>query len=54
MDPIYPNIDSTQFPISVWSKFQGKVEEPILPNAPKALGNAMDLCIFIDIDHAGD
>ncbi len=53
MDPSYPVIDSTQFPICDWSEFYGD-EEPIPPNAPEALGKVVDLCMFVDSDHAGD
>jgi len=28
--------------------------EPILPNAPKMRGKALDVHIFVDSDHAGD
>ncbi len=35
MDPMYPAIDSTQFPIFDWSEFHSEVKEPILPNVPE-------------------
>ncbi len=54
MDPTYPAIDSTQFPVCDWTEFYGEVEEPIPPNAPKALGKVVDLRMFVDSDHAGD
>ena len=54
MDPMYPVIDSTQFPICDWSEFYGEVEEPIPPNAPEAIGKVVDLRMFVDSDHAGD
>ncbi len=54
MDPTYPEIDDTQFPICDWSKFYGEVEEPIPPNAPEAIGKVVDLRMFVDSDHAGD
>ncbi|KAL7458099.1 hypothetical protein ACHAXS_000416 [Conticribra weissflogii] len=54
MDPTYPALDSTQFPICDWSEFYGEVEETIPPNAPKPIGKVVDLCMFVDSDHAGD
>ncbi|KAL7452765.1 hypothetical protein ACHAXS_000285 [Conticribra weissflogii] len=54
MDPTYPEIDSTQFPICDWSEFYGEVEEPIPPNAPEAIGKVVDLHMFVDSDHEGD
>ncbi len=54
MDPTYPVIDSTQFPICDWNNFYGKVEEPIQPNAPEAIGKVVDLRMFINSNHAGD
>ncbi len=54
MDPTYPAIDSTQCLICHWNEFYGEVEEPILPNAPEAIGKVVDLCMFVDSDHAGD
>ncbi len=52
MDPTYPAMDNAQFPICVWREFYGEVEEPIPPNAPKAIGKVVDLCMFVDSDHA--
>ncbi len=54
MDPTYPAIVSTQFPICDWSEFYGEVEEPIPPNAPEAIGKVVDLRMFVNSDHAGD
>ncbi len=54
MDPKYPDIDSTQFPICDWSEFYGEIEEPIPPNASEAIGKVVDLCMFVNSDHAGD
>ncbi|KAL7447661.1 hypothetical protein ACHAXS_000049, partial [Conticribra weissflogii] len=54
MDPTYPAIDRTQFPICYWSEFCGEVEEPIPPNEPEAIGKVVDLCMFFHSDHAGD
>ncbi len=54
MDPTYPAIDSTQFPVCDWSEFYGEVEEQIPPNAPEAIGKVVNLRMFVDSDHAGD
>ncbi len=54
MDPTYPTINSTQFPICNWSKFYSKVEESIPTIAPYALGKVLELCQFVDSDHDGD
>ncbi len=50
MDPTYPAIDSTQFPICDWSEFYGDIEEPIPPNAPEAIGKVVDLHMFVASD----
>ena len=34
--------------------FYGNVKELIPPNAPKPLGLPVIMCIFMDLDHAGD
>ncbi|KAL7447662.1 hypothetical protein ACHAXS_000050 [Conticribra weissflogii] len=54
MDPTYPEIDSTQFPVCDWSEFYGEVEEPIPPNEPEAIGKVVDLRMFVNSDLAGD
>ncbi len=54
MDPTYPNIESTQFPVCDWSEFNGEVKEPIPPNAPEAIDKVVDLCMFVDSDHVGE
>ncbi len=54
MDCTYPEIDNTQFPIFDWSEFYGEVEEPILRNAPKAIGKVVDLRMFVNCYNAGD
>ncbi len=51
---MHPITDSSQFPVCNWSDFYGKVEEPIWSNSPEAIGKAVDVCLFVDSDHAGD
>ncbi len=53
MDPMYPAIDSTQFPIRDGREYS-EVEEPIPPNAPEAIGKVVDLHMFVGSDHGGD
>ncbi len=54
MDPTHPNIDSLQNPVYDWNEFYSDIEEPIPPNAPKAIGKILNLRIFFDSDHIGD
>ncbi len=54
MDPTYPTIDSNQFSMYDYSEFYGEVEEPIPPNAPKAIDKVVDLNMFVNSDHAED
>ncbi len=54
MDPTCPDIDSTQFLVYDWSEFYGGVENPIPPNAPKAIGKVLDLHMFVDSYHVRD
>ncbi|KAL7450924.1 hypothetical protein ACHAXS_000240 [Conticribra weissflogii] len=54
VDTMYPKIDSTQFPVCDWSEFYSDVEEPIPPNVPEAVGKVVDLCMFVDSNHAGN
>jgi hypothetical protein len=37
-----------------WTDFYGIVKEPILRNAPKPCGRAVEITTFVDTDHAGD
>jgi hypothetical protein len=37
-----------------WKPVYGDVKEAILPNAPVARGKAIDLCLFVYSDHAGE
>ena len=47
-DPPYPNIDQSNF------HFYEDAVEAIPPNAPPLRGEEVDLCMFIDRDHAGN
>jgi hypothetical protein len=37
-----------------WEAFDGPVKEPWLPSALDPLGNAVQMTVFINSDHAGD
>jgi hypothetical protein len=54
-DPSYPDIDMTHFKeCNSWKPFYGDVKEAIPENAPTPCGKDIDLCLFIDANHAGD
>ena len=53
-DPNYPNVDLTVFKQCNWKEFYGHVEEALPLNAPEPRGCDIDLCMFVDSDHAGD
>jgi hypothetical protein len=53
-DPTYPEIDMTRFKEVDWKPFYGNVEEALPDNAPPARGKDVDLCLYVDADHAGD
>ena len=54
-DPKYPDIDFDTFDDGAdWKTFYGDVTEAIPPNAPDPRGKAVDLCMWVDSDHAGD
>ena len=53
-DPTYPEIDMGAFKECDWKTFYGDVKEAVPPNAPKARGKEVDLCSYIDSDHAGE
>ncbi len=54
MDLTYPYINDDHFSVMDWKEFYGNGKELILPNAPKPLGKPVDVCMFIDSNHAGD
>ena len=56
LDPSYARIDyAAQFNVEDdWHAFYGDVEEALPPNAPEPLGKEVELCMFVDSDHAGD
>ena len=52
-DPSYPNIDHSYFLDCDWTDFYDGAVEAIPPNTPPLIGKEVDLCVFIDSNHAG-
>jgi hypothetical protein len=53
-EPTYPSVDMGAFIKTDWKSMYGDVKEMIPPDAPAPLGKEVDLCLFIDSDHAGE
>ena len=53
-DPFYPDIDHSNFGECDWTDFYQGAVEAFPPNAPLLRGKEMDLCMFIDGNHAGN
>jgi hypothetical protein len=53
-DPTYPDVDMHAFIKTDWKPMYGDVKEAIPPNAPVTRGKEIDLCLFVDSDHAGE
>ena len=53
-DPMYPEIDMSSFKEHEWINFYGEVEEAVPPNAPEARGKEVDICLYVDSDHANN
>ena len=53
-DPSYPEIDHSIFKECDWSEFYRDAKEAIPVNAPEPCGKVVDICMFVDSDHAGD
>ena len=54
LDPSYPDIDMSTFQQHDWKSFYGEVKEAIPINMPEPQGKEVDLCLYINLDHAGD
>jgi hypothetical protein len=52
-DPMYPDVDMLAFIKTDWKPMYGDIKEVIPPNAPVTRGKVIDLCLFVDSDHAG-
>eukprot|EP00978_Attheya_sp_CCMP212_P033817 scaffold138503_cov34-Attheya_sp.AAC.7 len=53
-DPSYPEIDMQPFKECERKTFYGDMHEAIPTNMPLARGKEVDVCLFVDSDHAGD
>ena len=53
-DPLYPVIDHINLKECDWSEFYRDAKEAIPMNAPVPQGKEVDICMFVDSDHAGD
>jgi hypothetical protein len=52
-DPTYPSVDMGTFINIDWKSMYGDVKEMIPSDAPVPRGKEVDLCFFVDSDHAG-
>ena len=53
-DPSNPETDHSVFKESDYSKFYRDAKEAIPVSAPELHGKEVDICMFVDSDHAGD
>ena len=53
-DLLYPEIDYDVFEKCDWSEFYRDAKEAIPVNTPEPQGKKVDICMFVDNDHAGD
>ena len=55
LNPSYPGVNQDEFKSEEnWKTVYGNIGEALPPNAPKPLGKEITLCMFVDLDHAGD
>jgi hypothetical protein len=53
-DPTYPSVDMVTFIKTYWKSMYGDVKDIISSDAPVSRGKEVDLCLFVDSDHAGE
>jgi hypothetical protein len=53
-DTTYPAVDMVTFIKNYWKSMYGDVKEMITSDAPFPHGKDVDLCLFVDSDHAGE
>jgi hypothetical protein len=53
-DPTYPAVDMGTFINTDWKSMYGDVKEMTPSDAPILRGKEVDLCLFVDSDHAGE
>ena len=54
MDDRYVEYPKEDYPEYDCLDFYGDIKEPLPPNSPEPLGQAVQMHVFIDSDHAGD
>ena len=52
-DPTRPVIDMNDFKEWKWKYFYGYLKESIPHNSPEKRGKEVDICGYVDSDHAG-
>jgi hypothetical protein len=53
-DPTYPSVDMGTFIKTDWKSMYGDVKEMIAPDDHVPHGKEVDVCMFVDSDHAGE
>ena len=54
LDPSYATMYMDWFEYHYWKPFYGQAKEAIPPDAPAARGKEVELCCYVDVNHAGD
>jgi hypothetical protein len=53
-EPTYPSVDMGTFINTEWKSMYGDVKEIIPSDALVPRGKEVDVCLFVDSDHAGE
>ena len=54
LDPAYPQVDMRSFHKADWTDVYGDISEVVPNNAPEPRGKEIELCVFVNSDHAND
>ena len=54
LDPSYPEINHSDFPDNDWTLMYDNVIEVIPPDDPTLHGKEVNLCLYVNSNHAGD
>ena len=54
LDLSYPEINHNDFPDNDWTSMYGYVTEALPPDASTPHGKEVDLCLYVDSNHAAD
>ena len=54
LDPSYPETNHSDFPDNDWTLMYSNITEAIPPDAPTPHGKEVNLCLYVNSDHAGD